>query len=203
MASINDFPIQTTSAEGYILQVLSDNGFESDGEGSGGGSGLTNMGAIATEQRASSAVVQSGDSLDITPTSFDVNNFGQLLGLQTESNGLVFKTTNADRLNLQIRISVPLEDTQGTEETHLVYLQRGNESTSIETTVASVKGRRFAQTTDAGLVLTYSSGPSDPFNNAGFRVIFQNDGLFPITVRDAEVRVDFFAVADPNDTSAG
>jgi len=197
--AIDDLPIPTTPAEAYILQVLSDNGFEASGGGSsGGGSALANLGAIVTEQRTTSTVVQSGDSLDITPTSFNVNDFGALLTF----DGGVYKTTNAGRLNLALRISVPLEDTQGAEETHLVYLQRGNENTPIGTTVASVKGRRFAQTTDAGLVLTYTSGPGDPYNNVGFRVVFQNDGLFPITVRADEVRVDFFAVADSTNTAA-
>jgi len=187
MAEFTQFPIPTTPGAAYILQVLADNGFEAGG----GSSALANLGAIVTEQRPSSTVVQSGDSLDITPTNFNVNDFGALLGLE---NG-VFKTTNGDRLNIQVRISVPLLDTQGTEEQHLVYLQRGNESTPIATTIASVQGRRFSQVTDAGLVLTYTSGPSDPYNVVGFRVVFQNDGLFPITVAAGEVRVDFFAVA--------
>jgi len=194
MAEFTQFPIPTTPGAAYILQVLADNGFEAGG----GSSALANLGAIVTEQRPSSTVVQSGDSLDITPTNFNVNDFGALLTF----DGGVYKTTNAGRLNLALRISVPLEDTQGAEETHIVYLQRGNENTPIGTTVASVKGRRFAQTTDAGLVLTYTSGPADPYNNVGFRVVFQNDGLFPITVRADEVRVDFFAVADPADTAA-
>ena len=146
----------------------------------------------ATWQQAGGLI--AGTSL-IVADEAAVTALGNSEGVTIEPSDLVFKTTNGDRLNIQVRISVPLLDTQGTEEQHLVYLQRGNESTPIATTIASVQGRRFSQVTDAGLIFTYTSGPSDPYNIAGFRVIFQNDGLFPITVAAGEVRVDFFAVA--------
>ena len=177
-------------------------GTAENGNGNGGGSGssdLKNLQATATLTLPNDVVVQSGDTFDITPDTIVISTFGDVLQLD-EVNRL-FTTTNNEQLNLQVRISVPLEDTQGTEETHLVYLQRGNESTAIQTTIASVKGRRFAQTTDAGLVLTYTSGVNDPFNNVGFRIVFQNDGLFPITVRASEARIDFFGVYDTSKTS--
>ncbi len=140
--------------------------------------------------------VASGGSFDITPDITEANTFPVgVIGYDPLDN--VLRCGNTEQLNLQIRVFFKLSS--GSLALYDVALQRGNEAQGIEVTKMPV----FRRPTRGGAVggptavvlNTFTSGPSDPFNVAGFKLTFFNPSGQSINILQPGIRVDVFGVS--------
>lgn len=141
--------------------------------------------------------VSNGEQVLITPTIEQFNNFPA--GMLRINDSGKFILANTSQLNLLIRVTAQFA--AGAFTAYDLALQRGNETTLIEPTKVQVFRRADQGSatggTSSALIKTFSSGPTDPFNNAGFDVAFFNPSGTNATLElgNAEtVRYDVFGV---------
>lgn len=162
---------------------------------------LSNHQATATETLAAPLTVPSGATVDIMPAALDASTLGAML---TISNG-VFLTANAHQLNLSYRIRISTADATQSRTVNLGF-RRGNETAAIDSTLQTapvLRGQEYVVPSVVGTDgNTFTSGASDPYNNAGFVPVVFNTSDSDVTIpAGAEIRVDFFAVAVATNTA--
>lgn len=163
---------------------------------------LANQQATATETLATPLTITSGSTADIMPASLAASSFGAML---TVANG-VFLTANAFQLNLSYRIRLS-EVEAGQSRTINLGFRRGNETVAIDSTLQTapvLRGQEYVVPSVVGTDgNTFTSGPGDPYNNAGFVPVVFNTSDKDIEIpAGAEIRIDFFAVCVPANTAA-
>ena len=144
---------------------------------------------------ATDVTVPSGGTFDMTTGIQQLNTFPTgIISYNAPTNTL--RCANALQLNLQMRVLLTLSS--GSLSIYDAALQRGNETVPIETT----KMPLFRRPTNGGalggssavVINTFTSGPSDPFNLVGFKIIFFNASGNNIQILAGEVRLDIFGI---------